>query len=202
MSKEPKSGSNSTNGGTAGKFCKCRKTSLMIEAVHIKEKVQAYNDLSKLTKEILTEILVNHDKGNHISAKTVSLTIQGEIYEAYILYAEPAYEEHDTDNLFCKSTAPSYFIAWTRDGVVEFEEGSFTKFIEFNNIDSMNNIDILNYCHCEGNTLNFFTLSGLVDSLINGWISQSFGFSDNRLVGWRKDSEGGLRLCDFLKSAM
>lgn len=202
MSKESKKNARSTVGGTAGTVCKCRKPSFMIGAVYVKEKARAYNNLSKLMREILTETLINHDKGR-ISAKALSLDIRGETYGAYILYAEPD-DKSNNESLFDKSTEdmPLYFLAWTCDGVAEFENGVFSRYVEFNDISYADSADALNHCHCNGNTLDFFTLSGLFINLISSNLKNSLGFSEHSISRWCQESEDCLRLYEFLNSTI
>jgi hypothetical protein len=164
--------------------CRCKRVSMLIDATTTKEKVEAYNHLTLMMKDILNDILINHNKHKIHQDLKITLEIREKNHESYILYEEPG-----------------YFIAWTLNGVAKFEDGFFKGYVKFININPENKLASLQHCYCEDNAVDFLTLADIVRSIIEDK-SVLLGFSDSNVIVLREKSEDCMRLANFLKQAL
>lgn len=171
-------------GATRAKKCRCRQISVLFEATAAKEKAKAYNELISVVNDILKQILVNHDRGKISPSLKVRLEIYEEHHESYIIYEEPI-----------------YCIAWTKNGVAEFENGTFLRHIEFYEIDPVDKLASLHHCHCDGNTLDFLTLADMTRSIIEEK-APLLGFDSSSITSLREKCKNCWGIADFLKQAI
>jgi hypothetical protein len=167
------------------KECRCKQISTLLEAATMAEKAKAYNELTAVVNEILKHISINHDQGIIASDLKTTLTILGERHEAYIIYNE----------------GTAYHIAWTKNGVAEFENGEFSRYIKFYEINQINKLANLHRCHCDGDTVDFLTIADVTRNILERQ-ALLLGINGETILSLKDRCESHLTLAETLQQVM